>query len=168
MEHRKPCLLLNRARSKMPSMNDNGNSQESLLALDRQVCFALYSAQLAMSKVYRKLLKELDLTYPQYLVMLVLWEEDGQTVSGIGERLFLDSATLTPLLKRLETAGLLRRQRSQEDERQVEVVLTEQGQALRERAEAVPESVMCATQCSPEELERLRDDLHKLRQRLTD
>ncbi|MEQ6885561.1 MarR family transcriptional regulator [Salicola sp. Rm-C-2C1-2] len=149
-------------------MNDNGNSQESLLALDRQVCFALYSAQLAMSKVYRKLLKELDLTYPQYLVMLVLWEEDGQTVSGIGERLFLDSATLTPLLKRLETAGLLRRQRSQEDERQVEVVLTEQGQALRERAEAVPESVMCATQCSPEELERLRDDLHKLRQRLTD
>ncbi|XOZ35182.1 MarR family winged helix-turn-helix transcriptional regulator [Halomonadaceae bacterium KBTZ08] len=149
-------------------MNDNGNSQESLLALDRQVCFALYSAQLAMSKVYRKLLKELDLTYPQYLVMLVLWEEDGQTVSGIGERLFLDSATLTPLLKRLETAGLLRRQRSHEDERQVEVVLTEQGQALRERAEAVPESVMCATQCSPEELERLRDDLHKLRQRLTD
>lgn len=152
----------------MRTMNDDGNSRESLLALDRQVCFALYSAQLAMSKVYRKLLKELDLTYPQYLVMLVLWEEDGQTVSGIGERLSLDSATLTPLLKRLETAGLLRRQRSREDERQVAVVLTEQGQALRERAEAVPESVMCATQCSPEELERLRDDLHKLRQRLAE
>ena len=147
-------------------MTDRNDSQESLLALDRQVCFALYSAQLAMSKVYRKLLQELDLTYPQYLVMLVLWEQDGQTVSGIGERLFLDSATLTPLLKRLETAGLLQRQRSRQDERQVAVVLTEQGHKLREKAEAVPESVMCATQCSPDELERLRDDLHNLRERL--
>ena len=87
--------------------------------LDVQLCFALYSAGLAMNKVYRKLLSQLGLTYPQYLVMLVLWERDQLTVSEIGERLFLDSATLTPLLKRLESAKLLNRLRSTEDERQV-------------------------------------------------
>jgi DNA-binding MarR family transcriptional regulator len=121
-----------------------------------------------MTKVYRRVLKSLDLTYPQYLVMLVLWEEDRQSVSEIGERLFLDSATLTPLLKRLETARLVRRERIRSDERQVEVVLTEKGAALKEQAQAVPEAVVCASHCSLEELERLRDDLHNLRRHLAE
>jgi len=142
------------------------NDTDTLLKLDLQVCFALYSAQLAMSKVYRKLLKELGLTYPQYLVMMVLWEQDRLSVSEIGERLFLDSATLTPLLKRLEGMGLVLRQRSRPDERHVEVTLTESGRALREQAEKVPEAVLCASQCSPEELVQLRDELHGLRARL--
>lgn len=147
-------------------MNDDATTDASWLKLDLQVCFALYSAQLAMSKVYRKLLKELGLTYPQYLVMMVLWEQDRLSVSEIGERLFLDSATLTPLLKRLEGMGLVLRQRSRPDERHVEVTLTESGWALRQQAETVPEAVLCASQCSPEELVHLRDELHALRSRL--
>lgn len=147
-------------------MNDDTTTDASWLKLDLQVCFALYSAQLAMSKVYRKLLKELGLTYPQYLVMMVLWEQDRLSVSEIGERLFLDSATLTPLLKRLEGMGLVLRQRSRPDERHVEVTLTESGRALRQQAETVPEAVLCASQCSPEELVHLRDELHALRSRL--
>ncbi|WP_303761893.1 MarR family winged helix-turn-helix transcriptional regulator [Alcanivorax jadensis] len=147
-------------------MNDDAANNSSWLKLDLQVCFALYSAQLAMSKVYRKLLKELGLTYPQYLVMMVLWEQDRLSVSEIGERLFLDSATLTPLLKRLEGMDLVLRQRSRPDERHVEVTLTESGRALRQQAEKVPEAVLCASQCSPEELVQLRDELHGLRARL--
>ncbi|AOB30661.1 MarR family transcriptional regulator [Bordetella sp. H567] len=121
---------------------------DAALLLENQLCFALYSTSLAMSKVYRKLLSGLDLTYPQYLVMLVLWEQDGLTVSAIGERLFLDSATLTPLLKRLEAAGLVERARAARDERQVIVSLTEQGRQLKAKARAVPPGVMTATGCS--------------------
>ncbi len=146
-------------------MNDY-DTPDSLLKLDLQVCFALYSTNLAMTKVYRRLLRELGLTYPQYLVMMVLWEEDGQTVSEIGERLFLDSATLTPLLKRLEGMGLLSRRRAADDERRVKVRLTEQGRELRIRAEAIPEAVACASQCQPEELMALKDQLHALRRKL--
>ena len=142
------------------------NDTDDTLALESQLCFALYSTQLAMNKLYRGLLRELDLTYPQYLTMLVLWQRDRQTVSEIGEHLYLDSATLTPLLKRLEAAGLITRQRSRQDERQVEVALTDQGRALRQRAEAIPESVGCASQCTPEEAAELRNALHGLRQRL--
>lgn len=138
------------------------------LALESQLCFALYSTQLAMNKVYRGLLRELELTYPQYLVMMVLWQQDRRTVSEIGEQLTLDSATLTPLLKRLENAGLLTRQRSRQDERQVEVALTEQGRELRQRAESIPHSVICASQCSPEELKHLKDELNRLRRQLND
>src|SRR5476651_1884895 len=108
------------------------------MSLDQQFCFALYSANLALNKVYRKLLAKLNLTYPQYLVMLVLWERDEVMVSEIGDHLFLDSATLTPLLKRLEIAGLLGRYRSSVDERQVIIRLTERGRALRESAQTVP------------------------------
>ncbi len=146
-------------------MNDH-DTPDSLLKLDLQVCFALYSTNLAMTKVYRRLLRELGLTYPQYLVMMVLWEEDGQSVSEIGERLFLDSATLTPLLKRLEGMGLLSRRRAADDERRVRVRLTEQGRELRIRAEAIPEAVACASQCQPEELMALKDQLHALRRKL--
>ena len=151
-------------------MNDRA---DTLLKLDLQVCFALYSTNLAMAKVYRKLLRELDLTYPQYLVMMVLWEEGADdnaplSVSRIGERLFLDSATLTPLLKRLENAGLLQRRRAAEDERRVEVRLTDAGRALRRRAEAIPEAVACASRCEPEELVALKEQLETLRRRLTE
>ncbi|NMG33659.1 MarR family transcriptional regulator [Azoarcus sp. TTM-91] len=136
------------------------------LLLDHQLCFALYSTALAMNKVYRKLLKDLDLTYPQYLVMMVLWERDGVTVSEIGERLFLDSATLTPLLKRLEAAALLSRQRAASDERQVIITLTPAGRALKERATAVPAGVLCATDCEPDQLLGLKNELESLRRKL--
>ncbi|HEX7815224.1 MarR family transcriptional regulator [Dyella sp.] len=135
--------------------------------LDSQLCFALYSAGLAMNKLYRKLLQPLNLTYPQYLVMLTLWETPGMSVSEIGERLHLDSATLTPLLKRLETSGLVLRQRSREDERQVVISLTDAGRKLRAQAADVQYGVVCAMQCSPEEALRLKADLQNLRNTLS-
>ncbi|MEQ8094274.1 MarR family transcriptional regulator [Xanthomonas hortorum] len=138
----------------------------ALLQLDNQLCFALYSANLAMQKLYRGLLKALDLTYPQYLVMLVLWETDGRSVSEIGERLYLDSATLTPLLKRLQAAGLVTRTRAVSDERQVIIGLTDAGRALRGKAGAVPEQVFCASACSLDELRQLKQELEKLRSSL--
>jgi DNA-binding MarR family transcriptional regulator len=116
--------------------------------------------------VYRKLLSRLELTYPQYLVMLVLWERDEIRVTDIGERLFLDSATLTPLLKRLEIAGLLVRYRATTDERQVIIALTDAGRALREKAQSVPEAVMCATDCSLDEIVNIKQQLEKLRGKL--
>jgi DNA-binding MarR family transcriptional regulator len=143
------------------------STQTDLLGLDDQVCFALYGAHLAMNKVYRRLLAELDLTYPQYLVMLVLWERDGITVSELGERLHLDSATLTPLLKRLQAAGLVTRERGAVDERQVLVRVSEAGRALREKARAVPHGVLCATGCSVERLQQIRQDLDTLRASLS-
>src|SRR5579864_4437691 len=109
------------------------------LKLDNQICFAVYSAAHAFNRVYKPLLDRLGLTYPQYLVMLVLWERDGVPLKDIGERLFLDSGTLTPLLKRLEAAQLIQRTRSKEDERQVLISLTSRGQALREKARTVPQ-----------------------------
>ncbi|WP_279023652.1 MarR family winged helix-turn-helix transcriptional regulator [Gibbsiella quercinecans] len=150
----------------MKNKNPEQLNVENTLLLDQQLCFALYSANLALHKVYRKLLNQLDLTYPQYLVMLVLWERDALTVSAIGERLFLDSATLTPLLKRMEAAGLLLRRRAAEDERQVIVALTDAGRALREKARTVPEAVMCATDCSVNEMLEIKQRLESLRGRL--
>ena len=134
--------------------------------LDDQLCFALYSTGLAMTKVYRKLLRKLDLTYPQYLVMLVLWEKDEQTVSEIGARLFLDSATLTPLLKRLEAAGFVTRTRSALDERQVVVALSPAGRALEQEAAAIYEGVLCATGCPPSQLAAIKGQLDMLRGKL--
>jgi DNA-binding MarR family transcriptional regulator len=136
------------------------------LKLDNQLCFALYSTQLAMNKLYRGLLKSLDLTYPQYLVMLVLWEQDQRTVSDIGERLFLDSATLTPLLKRLEAAGLVSRRRHAADERQVVISLTDAGRDLRAKAADVPQQIGCAVACSLEEAKSLHGRLNLLRENL--
>ena len=136
------------------------------LHLDQQLCFAIYSTMLGLNKVYRGLLKPLGLTYPQYLVMLVLWERDGLMVSEIGEQLFLDSPTLTPLLKRLEASGLIERQRSSADERQVIVSLTAQGRKLRERARAVPGCVATAMAAPPGELQDLRERLTAMRGRL--
>lgn len=134
--------------------------------LDRQLCFSLYSANLAMNKVYRKQLAALSLTYPQYLVMLVLWERDGLTVSELSEQLYLNSATLTPLLKRLQQAGLVSRTRSAEDERQVLIRLTEEGRTLQQKASAIPENMRCATQCDDSTLQAMRQQLEYLRARL--
>ncbi|QHM73309.1 MarR family winged helix-turn-helix transcriptional regulator [Mixta intestinalis] len=145
---------------------DDKKTLSAPLLLDNQLCFALYSANLAMHKLYRQLLTQLDLTYPQYLVMLVLWERDDVTVSDIGERLFLDSATLTPLLKRLEAAGLVSRQRSRLDERQVVVTLTAEGRSLREKALSIPESVLCAVDCDLDALQALKAQLDRLRDNL--
>ena len=136
------------------------------LLLDNQLCFALYSTSLAMTKLYQPLLKSLGLTYPQYLVMLVLWEQDGVSVSDLGERLFLDSGTLTPLLKRLQTAGLLERQRSSVDERRVQIVLTAAGRALRLQAAAVPPCVLKAVDCPLPELMGLTRQMQGLRTKL--
>jgi len=141
---------------------------EAPRTLDGQLCFALYSANLAMGKLYRQLLSGLDLTYPQYLVMLVLWEGDGITVSELGDRLFLDSATLTPLLKRLQAAGLVQRTRGTHDERQVIVTLSDEGRALREKAGQVPVDVFCATGCEIDEVVGLKSQLEKLRAGLVD
>src|ERR1700738_3853746 len=141
------------------------NPKPSLL-LSEQLCFALYSTMLALNKVYRKLLRKLGLTYPQYLVMLVLWERDELMVSEIGARLFLDSTTLTPLLKRLEASGLIARTRATSDERQVIITLTKQGRALKQQAQDVPGSVFCAAECTPEELVSMRDHLLLLREKL--
>ncbi len=147
-------------------MKTTPTDNTAALLLDNQLCFALYSANLALNKLYRQLLAPLNLTYPQYLVMLVLWEQDDITVSDIGERLFLDSATLTPLLKRLEVAGLIVRQRSRQDERQVAVTLTKAGTALQQQALGIPNAVGCAAQCDVDTLSVLKQQLEQLRHQL--
>lgn len=136
------------------------------LRLDRQLCFSLYSAQLAMTRAYRPLLVRLGLTYPQYLVLLALWERDGETVSAIGERLCLDSGTLTPLLLRLEEQRLVRRRRGAVDGRQVLVHLTAAGRALERKAVAVRTRVMDTTGLSARGLADLKNELLALRARL--
>jgi len=136
------------------------------LLLGNQLCFAVYSTAHAFNRVYKPLLDRLGLTYPQYLVMLVLWEHDDVPVKDIGEKLFLDSGTLTPLLKRLEAAGLIRRTRSKQDERQVLIALTARGEALREQAKMLPEAILAASACSIGELTALKTDLIALRDQL--
>jgi DNA-binding MarR family transcriptional regulator len=139
---------------------------DQALRLEHQVCFALYSASLAMTKLYKPWLDDLGLTYPQYIAMLALWEQDGVSVSQLGERLFLDSGTLTPLLKRLEAAGLLTRVRAVDDERRVLVRLTAAGRRLRTRAEKIPGCIVQAAQCPLPELVQLTRQLQSLRDRL--
>ena len=152
----------------MPSPSTPITPSPAILRLDNQVCFALYSASLAMTKLYKPLLDRIGLTYPQYLVMLVLWEQDGVTVSELGERLFLDSGTLTPLLKRLEAQGQIARLRDVQDERRVRITLTAEGRALRDQAEAIPPCVLQSSQCSIAELTALTTELKQLRDRLSE
>ena len=140
---------------------------DQALLLDNQLCFALYSTSLAMTRLYKPLLDELDLTYPQYLAMLVLWERDGLMVSELGERLYLDSGTLTPLLKRLEACGLVARIRDVQDERRVHITLTPAGRKLKARAAGIPGCILSASQCSIPELISLTQQVQALRQRLT-
>lgn len=142
------------------------NKSDAMLKLDNQLCFALYSTSLAMTRLYKPLLDELGLTYPQYLTMLVLWEQDGLTVSELGQRLYLDSGTLTPLLKRLETSGFISRIRAVEDERRVHITLTAAGRKLKAQAAKIPGCILSASQCSIPELMALTQQVQALRQRL--
>jgi len=148
----------------MPNKTDTA---DAMLQLDNQLCFALYSTSLAMTKLYKPLLEELGVTYPQYLAMLVLWEQDGLTVSELGERLYLDSGTLTPLLKRMETAGLVSRIRAVQDERRVHITLTAEGRKLKAKAAKIPGCILSATQCSIPELVSLTQQVQSFRKRLT-
>lgn len=139
---------------------------DDMLKLDNQLCFAVYSASLAMTRLYKPLLEKLHLTYPQYLVMLALWEQDGAMVSELGARLSLDSGTLTPLLKRLEANGLVARVRDVADERRVHITLTAAGRKLKARAASVPACLIAASQCSLSELVGLTHQLQSLRDRI--
>ncbi|MFB7243392.1 MarR family transcriptional regulator [Streptomyces populi] len=145
-----------------PAPGPGAPATGDFLRLDEQICFSLNAASRAFGGVYRVLLKDLGLTYPQYLVMLVLWEHGELPVKKVGEHLRLDSGTLSPLLKRLEAAGLVRRERSARDERSVQVGLTEEGTALRERALDVPRRIAAATGADLEEIRALRARLDRL------
>jgi len=147
-------------------MNADTQAPCDALLLDNQVCFALHSTSLLMTKVYKPLLQALGLTYPQYLAMLVLWEQDGLTVGEISQRLLTDPGSLTPLLKRLESEGLLKRSRSREDERVVLVQLTDKGRALQAEAQRVPQCILQASGHSAEQLRKLQADLLALRAQL--
>lgn len=136
---------------------------DALLALDNQFCFAVYSAAHALNRVYKPLLDRLGVTYPQYLALLVLWERDDRKVGEIGEALKLDSSTLTPLLKRMEAAGLVRRTRSEADQREVRVALTEKGRGLKAQARDIPPEILSASGCDVEALKALRDSLFAVR-----
>ncbi|MER6216051.1 MarR family transcriptional regulator [Streptomyces sp. NPDC001674] len=135
---------------------------EDFLRLDGQICFALGAANRAFGGLYRVILKDLELTYPQYLVMLVLWEHGTMPVKQLGRHLRLDSGTLSPLLKRLEAAGLVRRERSTQDERSVHAALTPEGAALRERAVEVPRRIARATGFELTEIRELQERLSRL------
>ena len=140
--------------------------REDALRLGEFLCFAVYSANHAFNRVYKPLLDELGLTYPQYLVMVLLWEQDDQTVGSLGEKLFLESSTLTPVLKRLEALGHVKRTRDPVDERQVRVRLTERGRALRQKARDVPGCILDASGLELDELLRLQGEIVALRSAL--
>lgn len=142
------------------------NGTNRPVPLDDQLCYAIYSAGIAIQRAYKPLLDELGLTYPQYLVLNVLWREDGQTVGRIAEQLALESSTLTPLLKRLEVAGLIHRTRNPENERQVVVALTDQGRALEGRAGCLGEALLEVSGQSPGELGDLNVKVRRLRDRI--
>jgi DNA-binding MarR family transcriptional regulator len=141
------------------------NAEDSL-KLDSFLCFAVYSAGHAFNRVYKPLLDKLGLTYPQYLLMVALWDLDDQTVGALGEKLFLESNTLTPLIKRLESVGLLARTRDPADERQVRVRLTARGRALREGALEMPACILAASGLKPQDLRRLTSEISALRSAL--
>ncbi|KQH88182.1 MarR family transcriptional regulator [Vibrio sp. Vb2880] len=146
----------------VPSQTPFPIPDDELLLLDNQLCFPLYSAANAVVRAYRPLLDALDLTYPQYLVMMVLWQQNAISVKTLGEKLHLDSGTLTPLLKRLESKGLVERRRSVTDERARELWLTERGTALREQALAVPKSMVCKFDLDLDELVMLKQLCEKV------
>lgn len=142
------------------------SAEKEPLHLDSMLCFAVYAAGHAFTRFYKPRLEALDLTYPQYLVFLVLWEQDDITVSALGNRLYLDSGTITPLIKRLEARGLVKRRRDEEDERQVRIRLTPEGRALRAKAMAIPLQVGQGTGLTREQADHLRKELIALRDRL--
>lgn len=156
---------MTKPRSTAPAAADDVDADE-VLKLDNQLCFPLYAASRLVVQAYRPFLDELGITYPQYLVLMVLWEQNGLTVKHIGERLYLDSGTLTPLLKRLEASGLIVRRRRSDDDRAVENHLTRAGRALKKRAAEVPPQLLCGVGISLDELATLRDTMTGLLDKL--
>lgn len=144
------------------------DTNNDILKLDNQICFAIYACSREITKLYRPMLEEIDLTYTQYVTMLALWEQDCVTVTALGNKLYLDSGTLTPLLKKLEAAGHITRTRDRKDERSVIVELTPQGRALREKAVSIPEQLACKLGANNEDaglvLQQMQELLHKLQQ----
>lgn len=136
--------------------------KEEILLLENQLCFPFYAISNAITRHYGSLLKEMDLTYPQYLVMLLLWEEEGKSVTEIGERLFLKTNTLTPLLQKLEAKGLIEKRKDEHDVRKVLVFLSEAGNTLKSKAECIPEQLLAATDMNTEDLAQLRSLLNKM------
>ncbi|WP_063337440.1 MULTISPECIES: MarR family winged helix-turn-helix transcriptional regulator [unclassified Marinomonas] len=147
-------------------MSDKTSIKTSAPELDDLLCFSLYSTSLAMNKLYRKLLKPLDITYSQYLVLVTLWEQDEQAVNAIGERLYLDSATLTPLLKRMEASDLVTRKRALQDERSVIVSLTQNAKEMEAKVASIMEKAKCAANMDMTEFKEIKDKLEKLRDNL--
>jgi MarR family transcriptional regulator, organic hydroperoxide resistance regulator len=145
----------------MTKASENTRTGDAL-QLDNQLCFAVYAASHAFNATYKPLLEPLGLTYPQYLVMLVLWQEDRVTVSAIGSRVGLDSGTLTPLLKRLEATGLVSRLRDAADERRVRITLTAAGRALKQKAKSIPQALLCASGLTLKDIGALRSRLESL------
>lgn len=141
--------------------------QVELLKLENQLCFAFYACSKELTKLYRPYLQELGLTYTQYITLLVLWEKDGITVKELGSRLFLDSGTLTPLLKKLEKGGLVNRSRDKEDERNVVILLTEEGRKLKDKAYDVPVKLYKGTGVNPEEVLSLKNTIHTFIQKFS-
>lgn len=149
-----------------PASSPPRSEQPDDLRLDGMICFAVYSAGLAFNRLLKPFLDNLGLTYPQYLVMLALWEQDGQTVGALGDKLFLESSTLTPLLKRLEAAGYVRRERNPQDERQVHIRLTDAGRDLKQPAKACPAAIMQASRRGSGDLLALKREVDALRDSL--
>jgi MarR family transcriptional regulator, organic hydroperoxide resistance regulator len=146
-----------------------GNIMKSeTLKLENQICFKIYTAEREITKLYRELLKELNVTYPQYLVLLLLWEKHSLSVKELGQRLFLDSGTLTPMLKRMELNGLVERKRSEQDERSVIVSVTEKGEALKEKAECIPDQLVDNIPMGKDELTILNKTLTSMLEQLQD
>jgi DNA-binding MarR family transcriptional regulator len=143
-----------------------GRQDELPLDLEIFLCFAIYSASHAFNRIYQPLLEELGLTYPQYIAMVLLWERDGQTVGELGQRLFLESNTVTPLLKRLEALGHVKRRRDPADERQVRIYLTEAGRKLRQRAVNIPRCILDASGLDGAQAKRLLEEISALRKAL--
>ena len=145
----------------MDKVKNTGNSDD-ILKLENQICFPIYAASRLLTRAYKPYLDKLNITYPQYLILLVLWEHTQLSVKEIGEKLYLDSGTLTPLLKRMEKADLVKRERSHEDERRLLVTITEKGQLLKEEALTIPKSMFCQYSNEDFSLIDLRDELKKL------
>jgi DNA-binding MarR family transcriptional regulator len=141
-------------------------AEPNMPTIDQMLCFAVYATGHAFTRFYKPRLDALELTYPQYLVFLVLWEQDDVTVKALGERLFLDSGTITPLIKRLEARGLVTRQRDEDDERQVRIRLTKEGRALKAKAFSIPLAVIEGTGLTQDGAETMREELLALRVRL--
>ena len=138
------------------------NDKYEALKLKNQLCFPLYAAAKEVVKKYTPALETLDLTYTQYIALMVLWEDDGLTVKVLGQKLFLDSGTLTPVLKSLEQKGYVTRRRAEDDERSVKIFLTEAGTVLKDKAISVPEKISCCVNLSPEETKTLYALLYKI------